>query len=142
MKYGKLLIPLISLAATTVALADQKPDLFSGATKLSGHCTEAGHRENFFEFVLIQGPQGGIESKYGDVPGARVTVEYKSNGFPHHPIQYYHAKFLIHSFNGDLAVLEGSKTFEYLDHEQLLEATLQTKKGVKVSCVANVLNAN
>ena len=73
---------------------------------------------------------------------ARITVEYESNGTATGPVKYYHARFLMHTFSGDLTVLKSNKKFEYLDHEQKLSAAFEPKSGVHVECEANVLKVD
>ena len=140
MTYGKLLTPLIFLAATSSAFGSENHKSLSTTTKLEGVCLQEGGGQ-VAQFVLVQDILGGLESKPVMLPGAaaRVTIDYETatNGG-----KFYHARFSLFSFNGDLAVLEDRKVFEWLDHEQVLEASLQTKKGAKLTCIANVLNAN
>jgi hypothetical protein len=143
MKYGKLLTPIIFFAAANVALGNQDSGVFTGATKLQGYCihTQNNQTQKSMEFVLVQDPRGGVESKSAMVAGAnRITVEYASNSTPTGPVQYYHTRFLLHSFKGDLAVLDNSKRYDYLFQERELGATFQTKNGVQIECVAEVLN--
>lgn len=126
-----LLVSLISVAASAA-------EPLSTTTKLEGVCLQPGGGQ-VAQFVLLQDILGGRETKPIMVPSAaaRVTIEYETSG---NAGIFYHARFSLFSFDGDLAVLESHKDFAWLDHEQPLVVTLQTKKGAKLKCVANVLN--
>ena len=138
-----LKILTVSLVLGVVAFADQNPGILYGSSKLEGYCihTQNNQTQKLMEFSLVQDPRGGTESLSRMVPNAnaRITVEYESNGTATGPVKYYHARFLLHTFSGDLAVLKSSKKFEYLDHEQQLSATFEPKSGVQIECEANVL---
>lgn len=146
MKIKKTLTALTFLMATQVVCANQNPGILYGPSRLEGYCihTQNNQTQKLMEFNLIQDPRGGTETLSRMVPNAnaRITVEYESNGTLTGPVKYYHARFLMHTLNGDLAVLKSNKKFEYLDHEQQLSATFEPKIGVQIECEANVLKVD
>ncbi len=139
-----LLITGLFISARGQAIDHQSPSIFYGPTKLEGYCihTQNHQVQKLMEFTLVQDPKGGKESKYEMVPGtnAKVTVEYESNGAGGGPVKYYHARFLLHSFNGDLEVFKERQQFEYLDHNQRISASFEPKSGVQIKCEAGAIN--
>ena len=132
------LATMISTAMTTITLAEENAGI-SGPVKLEGACTELGFHDKFINFVLIQDPLGGVESKYGFAPdaGGRLTVEIENLGQGlDQAAQFYTVKFKLHSFHGDNPVFEDEERFEFLGDEQRLSAILVSRKGTKVECLA------
>ena len=133
-----VLATMISTVLTTASLADENAGI-SGPVKLVGSCTELGFPNKFINFVLIQDPLGGLESKYSFVPdaNARLTAEIESLGFElDRAAHFYTVRFKLHSFNGDNPVFEDEERFEFLGNEQRLRAILVSRDGTKVECLA------